>query len=79
MDSATAGSSLPKSLLADRLTEARIAWHLRCALRLVEKSERACLVSASLSTPVRLEPQIITQRAVADPVRDPLGARDVAS
>lgn len=29
------------------------------ALRLLDKSERACLVSASLSTPIRLEPEII--------------------
>ncbi len=29
------------------------------AMRLMEKSEKACLVSASLSTPVRLEPEII--------------------
>ena len=28
------------------------------ALRVLEKSERACLVSASLSTPIRLEPEI---------------------
>jgi peroxiredoxin-like protein len=28
-------------------------------LRVLEKSERACLVSASLSTPVRLEPEVI--------------------
>jgi peroxiredoxin-like protein len=28
-------------------------------LRLLEKSERACLISASLSTPVRLEPEVI--------------------
>lgn len=28
------------------------------ALRAVERSEKACLVSASLSTPVRLEPEI---------------------
>jgi len=28
------------------------------AMRLLEKSEKACLVSASLSTPVRLEPEI---------------------
>lgn len=28
------------------------------ALRVLEKSERNCLVSASLSTPIRLEPQI---------------------
>lgn len=28
------------------------------ALRVLEKSEKACLVSASLSTPVRLEPEI---------------------
>jgi organic hydroperoxide reductase OsmC/OhrA len=29
------------------------------ALRILEKSEKACLVSASLSTPVKLEPQIL--------------------
>jgi organic hydroperoxide reductase OsmC/OhrA len=29
------------------------------ALRVMEKSEKACLVSASLSTPIRLEPEII--------------------
>ena len=28
-------------------------------LRVLEKSERACLVSSSLSTPIRLEPEII--------------------
>lgn len=28
-------------------------------MRVLEKSERACLVSASLSTPIRLEPEII--------------------
>ena len=28
------------------------------AMRVIEKSEKACLVSASLSTPVRLEPEI---------------------
>ncbi|HUY18798.1 MAG TPA: OsmC family protein [Candidatus Binataceae bacterium] len=30
-------------------------------LRLLEKSERACLVSASLATPVRLEPEVIVE------------------
>ncbi len=29
------------------------------ALRALEKSERACLVSASLSTPIHLEPEIV--------------------
>ncbi len=29
------------------------------AKRVLEKSERACLVSASLSTPIRLEPEIV--------------------
>jgi peroxiredoxin-like protein len=29
------------------------------ALRILEKSEQACLVSASLSTPVRLEPEVL--------------------
>ena len=30
------------------------------AVRVMEKSEKACLVSASLSTPIRLEPEITT-------------------
>ena len=30
------------------------------ALWVLEKSERTCLVSASLSTPVRLEPELVT-------------------
>ncbi len=30
-------------------------------LRLLEKSEKACLVSASLSTPIRLEPEIVEE------------------
>ncbi len=29
------------------------------ALRVMEKSEKACLVSASLATPIRLEPEIL--------------------
>jgi peroxiredoxin-like protein len=29
------------------------------AVRVLEKSERACLVSASLATPVRLEPEVV--------------------
>lgn len=29
------------------------------ALRILEKSEKACLVSASLATPVRLEPEVL--------------------
>ena len=29
------------------------------AIRILEKSEKACLISASLSTPVRLEPEIV--------------------
>jgi organic hydroperoxide reductase OsmC/OhrA len=32
--------------------------HVR-ALKILEKGEKACLVSASLSTPVRLEPEIV--------------------
>jgi peroxiredoxin-like protein len=30
------------------------------ALRVIEKAEKACLVSASLSTPIRLEPEIVS-------------------
>ncbi len=32
-------------------------------LRILEKAERACLISASLSTPVRLEPEVIVEAA----------------
>ncbi|SRR5579883_6192 len=32
-------------------------------VRVLEKAERACLVSASLSTPVRLEPEVIVEAA----------------
>lgn len=35
------------------------------ALRVLEKSEKACLVSASLSTPIRLQPEIIEARQPA--------------
>src|SRR5579863_210023 len=31
------------------------------ALRVLEKSEKTCLISASLATPVRLEPEIIVE------------------
>ena len=32
------------------------------ALSVLQKSERTCLVSASLATPIRLEPEIVTAR-----------------
>jgi peroxiredoxin-like protein len=35
------------------------------ALKLIEQSERACLVSSSLSTPIRLEPTIIEHQAAS--------------
>jgi organic hydroperoxide reductase OsmC/OhrA len=31
-------------------------------IQILEKSEKACLVSASLSTPIRLEPEVIESR-----------------
>jgi hypothetical protein len=31
-------------------------------MKLLEKSEKACLISASLSTPIRLEPEIVSAR-----------------
>ena len=31
------------------------------ALRVLEKSEKVCLISASLATPVRLEPEIVSE------------------
>jgi len=34
------------------------------ALKLLEQSERACLVSSSLSTPIRLEPTVIEHQTV---------------
>jgi peroxiredoxin-like protein len=30
------------------------------AMRVIEKAEKACLVSASMSTPIRLEPEIVS-------------------
>ena len=45
-------------VLHPRLTLPAGADHAR-ALRIIEKSEKACLISASLSTPVRLEPEIV--------------------
>ena len=33
------------------------------AMRVLEKSEKACLISASLSTPIRLEPEIVSARS----------------
>lgn len=37
-------------------------------LRLLEKSEKSCLVSASLATPIRLEPRIKEESVVQSPV-----------
>jgi organic hydroperoxide reductase OsmC/OhrA len=45
-------------VLRPRLTVGPDADRAR-VMRVIEKSERACLVSASLSTPVRLEPEIV--------------------
>ncbi|MBZ5558525.1 MAG: OsmC family protein [Acidobacteriia bacterium] len=44
-------------VLRPRMTVAPGTDHAR-ALRVMEKSEKACLVSASLSTPIRLEPEV---------------------
>jgi uncharacterized OsmC-like protein len=46
-------------VLHPRLTLAPGADRAR-ALRVLEKSEKACLISASLSAPVRLEPEIVS-------------------
>jgi len=46
-------------VLRPRLTAGPGADHARI-MRVVEKSGRACLVSASLSTSIRLEPEIVT-------------------
>jgi organic hydroperoxide reductase OsmC/OhrA len=45
-------------VLRPRLTAGTGADRARI-MRVLEKSERACLVSASLSTPIRLEPEIV--------------------
>lgn len=47
-------------VLRPRLTVAR-GTDRQLALRVLEKAEKSCLVSASLSTPIRLEPEIIDQ------------------
>jgi uncharacterized OsmC-like protein len=44
-------------VLRPRLTVASDVDRAR-AIRVLEKSERACLVSASLSTPIRVEPEV---------------------
>lgn len=46
-------------VLRPRLTLPAGTDHAR-ALRIIEKSEKACLISASLSTPVSLEPEILS-------------------
>lgn len=44
------------------------------ALRMLEKTEKNCLVSASLSTPVRLDPEI-TERRLQELTSDPGNVR----
>jgi peroxiredoxin-like protein len=46
-------------VLRPRLT-LRAGANRESAMRVLVKSEKACLVSASLSTPVRLEPEIVS-------------------
>jgi peroxiredoxin-like protein len=46
-------------VLRPRLT-LRVGGDRGKALRVLEKSEKACLISASLSTPIRLEPEIVS-------------------
>ena len=55
LDSATRFTEI---ILSPRLTLPAGSDHAR-ALRLLEKSEHNCLISASLATPVRLEPEIV--------------------
>jgi peroxiredoxin-like protein len=47
-------------VLKPRLTVPKGADRER-AMRMLEKGEKACLVTASLSTPVRLEPEIVVE------------------
>lgn len=49
-------------ILRPRLVMASGADHER-TIRILEKAERACLISASLATPVRLEPEIVVEAA----------------
>ena len=49
---------LPDIILRPKLTVAPRTDHTQ-ALRIMEKAEKACLVSASLSTPVRLQAEVI--------------------
>ena len=46
-------------VLRPRLT-LRVGGDRDKALRVLEKSEKACLISASLFTPIRLEPEIVS-------------------
>jgi peroxiredoxin-like protein len=46
------------------------------ALRVLEKSEESCLVSASLSTPIRLEPEIVEETPAAAGVGAAVSGRE---
>ena len=48
------------------------------AMRVLEKSEKACLVTASLSTPVRLEPEIVEGVSFGSAVKCPPASADDA-
>jgi len=58
VDRADGALRFTEIVLRPRLTLAPGAERER-ALRVLEKAEKACLVSASMATPIRLEPEIV--------------------
>jgi organic hydroperoxide reductase OsmC/OhrA len=70
VDRKDGGLRFTEIVLRPRLTLPAGADRAR-ALRALEKSEKACLVSASLSTPIRLEPEIVESSHVHPDPRAP--------
>ncbi len=60
VDRRDGGLSFTEIVLRPRLL-VRAGTDQERVLRVVEKAKKACLVSASLSTPIRLEPEIATE------------------
>ena len=60
VDRRDGGLSFTEIVLRPRLL-VRAGTDRERALRVLEKAKKTCLVSASLSTPIRLEPEIATQ------------------
>jgi peroxiredoxin-like protein len=60
VDRRDGGLSFTEIVLRPRLL-VRVGTDQERALRVLDKAKKSCLVSASLSTPIRLEPEIATE------------------